>query len=184
MYHENGAPPLDDPRGCNARTRKQYVQGGASLPEPSLFTCSDPPYNHEHRTNMCSTAGKDSVLFATSCKHRHCIAESHAADPRDTATAPDTVARGHAVLRAAKRHTTRPPHQGGLCAPWTQVHLHWLASQRGARAGREGPIRRTASLELRLVHPKPRDSRRSQCWSCSAGSLEAGPEQAKRAIKP
>ena len=178
----NGHPPPGRPPPCNARTRKQYVQGGASLPEPPLFTCSDPPkITNIARTCATQQARRECTLRQPR-KHRHRIARSHAEDPRDTATASDTVATGHAMLRAAKRHTTRPPSQGGLCAPWTLVPFHWLASQHVARAGREGPIRRSASLEERLVHPDPSRSRRSQCWSCSAGSIEARPVQAMRAI--
>ena len=178
----NGYPPSGRPPPCNARTRKQYVQGGASLPEPPLFTCSDPP----KITNIARTCAAQQARRVCSLrqprKHRHCIAQSHAADPRDTARASDTVTTTHAMLRAAKRQTTRPPHQGGLCAPWTQLEFLWHASQRADRTGQQRPIRRSASLVLRLVHPDPRDSRRSRCWSCSAGSLEARPEQAMRAI--
>ena len=177
-------PSLDDLPPAMSGQRSSTFRGARASLNPRFSPVRTPLRSRTSHEHVYHSRQGQCCSLRQACKDRHCIAQSHAADPRDTATAPDTVARGHAVLRAAKRHTTRPPHQGGLCAPWTQVHLHWLASQRGARAGREGPIRRTASLELRLVHPEPRDSRRSQCWSCSAGSLEAGPEQAKRAIKP
>ena len=122
------------------------------------------------------------IRYSINRQHRQCIAESHTADPRNTANASATSENTRAMQRSAKRRPTRPPHQGGLCAPWTQVEFHWHASQRADRAGPQGPIRRSASLVLRLVHREPSDSRRSRCWSCSAGSLEARPEQAMRAI--
>ena len=97
---------------CNARTRKQYVQGGASLPEPPLFTCSDPPTVRNIAHTCATQQARRECTLRQPRKHRHRIARSHAEDPRDTATASDTLATGHAMLRAAKRHTTRPPSQG------------------------------------------------------------------------
>ena len=130
----NGHPPPGRPPPCNVRTKKQYVQGGASLPEPPLFTCSDPPTIRNIARTCVPQQARTVCSLRQACKDRHCIAQSHAADPRNTANASETTANTGAMQRSAKRRPTRPPHQGGLCAPWTQVEFHWHASQRADRA--------------------------------------------------
>ena len=72
----NGHPLRGRPPPCNVRTKKQYVQGGASLPEPPLFTCSD-PLTITNIARPCAAqqaCGLKSVQFATSLQAEtlHC----------------------------------------------------------------------------------------------------------------
>ena len=112
----NGHPLPGQPPPCNARTRKQYVQGGASLPEPPLFTCSDPP----KITNIARTCAAQQAR--TVCSLRQAASTDTASQnrtPRTLATLQQHQTRLQGGMQCCElRNDDRhDPHTRGVFAP-------------------------------------------------------------------